>query len=219
VRIFVDTSALLAILDDDDEHHVAALTTLATLERTAALISHSYVLVEAIALCRRRLGAAGTAILVDSLLPTIETAWVDESLHRAGLVAYRAGGGASFVDQVSFEFMRRQGIDVAFAFDADFEAAGFTPPVIRAPSSPDRRLSEAPAGYGSGDADADLVSVSEIAARAGSSTNTVQSWRRRHRDFPAPVARLAAGPVWTWPDVARWIHARSAKRSSEVATR
>lgn len=51
----------------------------------------------------------------------------------------------------------------------------------------------------------DLVSIAEIAARAGVARNTVQSWRRRHTDFPAPVVTLATGPVWRWSDVAAWV--------------
>jgi len=50
----------------------------------------------------------------------------------------------------------------------------------------------------------DLVGVAEIARRAGVAWGTVQSWRRRHPDFPAPAADLAMGPVWRWTDVARW---------------
>jgi len=55
---------------------------------------------------------------------------------------------------------------------------------------------------------ADLVSVTEIAARTGRSVHTVQSWRRRHHDFPKPLVQLAAGPVWTWPAVSGWIASR-----------
>jgi hypothetical protein len=51
----------------------------------------------------------------------------------------------------------------------------------------------------------DLVSVTEIAQRAGTTAGTVHSWRRRHLDFPAPVASLAIGPVWQWPHVAAWL--------------
>jgi hypothetical protein len=110
---------------------------------------------------------------------------------------------------VSFLVMRDAAIEDALAFDADYEAQGFH--LLTAPSSAltDRRLSEAPAPYGSDfEGAAQLVSVTEIAARSGRSTNTVQSWRRRHSDFPVPVASLATGPVWTWPAVARWIDAR-----------
>lgn len=52
----------------------------------------------------------------------------------------------------------------------------------------------------------DLVGVAEIAERAGTTVNTVHSWRRRHPGtFPRPVQELAMGPVWRWGDVATWL--------------
>lgn len=53
----------------------------------------------------------------------------------------------------------------------------------------------------------DLVGVAEIAQRIGVEVGTVQSWRRRHDDFPEPIARLSAGLVWAWPDVDDWARA------------
>ena len=50
-----------------------------------------------------------------------------------------------------------------------------------------------------------LVGASEIAARLGSKrTVYVHDLRRRHPDFPAPVATLSAGLVWDWAEVAAW---------------
>lgn len=52
----------------------------------------------------------------------------------------------------------------------------------------------------------DLVSVQEIAQRAGVQPDTVHKWRVRHGDFPAPFAEVAGTvPVWLWPDVKAWI--------------
>jgi hypothetical protein len=213
VRVFVDTSALLALLDEDDAHHREAAAALRHLLSSAELVTHNYVQVELLALARRRLGPGAVVTLTDDVLPALTTIWIDEALHRAALAAHRAGSKAvSLVDHVSFEVMRREGIQQAFAFDADFEAQGFERPGLPPVGGEGRRLSETGAPYGPGQTEGDqLVSVSEIAARAGRPVNTIQSWRRRHRDFPAPVASLAAGPVWTWPVVERWIAARSAR--------
>lgn len=54
----------------------------------------------------------------------------------------------------------------------------------------------------------DLAGVSEIAARAGVSVNTVQAWRRRYTTFPLPAITLSAGPIWDWSEIAGWIAAR-----------
>jgi predicted nucleic acid-binding protein len=219
VKVFVDTSAWLALLDEDDRHHGEARALFEALIATAELVTHNYVEVETLALARRRLGSDAVARLTDDLLPALTTVWVDEPLHRIALAAHRAGGASvSLVDRVSFEVIRREGIGAALAFDADFDAQGFARPTL--PTQPGRgsRLAEAPAPYGASATAADLVSVSEIAARAGRPINTIQSWRRRHRDFPAPVAALAAGPVWTWPDVERWIAGRAARSRRPTTT-
>ncbi|HEY8868980.1 MAG TPA: PIN domain-containing protein [Candidatus Dormibacteraeota bacterium] len=209
---FVDTSALFALLDQRDRDHNEARLTFRRLLADDVLITHNYVHVEAIALTARRLGREAVGALVDDLLPVISTVWVDENLHRTALEAQRArSAAASFVDHVSFVLMRQTGVRVAFAFDQDFEREGFERPTRVGEIG---RLSEVPAPYRAGEAAADdrggdLVSVSEIAARAGRSVHTVQSWRRRHPDFPSPLAQLAAGPIWTWPAIQGWLESRS----------
>jgi predicted nucleic acid-binding protein len=54
--------------------------------------------------------------------------WVDEGLYRAAIAFWLRRDGAeplSVTDAVSFEVMRREGMREAFAFDGDFERAGF----------------------------------------------------------------------------------------------
>jgi predicted nucleic acid-binding protein len=218
VKVFVDTSALLAILDEDDRFHREAAETFRALMAGTELVTHNYVEVEVLSLARRRLGPGAVARLTDRLLPAMTTIWVDEPLHRAALAAHRgAGASVSLVDNVSFEVMRREVIDQAFAFDADFEAQGFRRPVIDDRLRQGRRISEAAARYGTEmTEEAELVSVSEIASRAHRPISTVQSWRRRHRDFPQPVASLAAGPVWRWPTVQNWIDDRTTRRARGI---
>ncbi len=215
MRVFVDTSALIALLDEDDHRHDEASTTFRSLVATADLVTHNYVHVEAIAVATRRLGAQAARKLIDSLFPTMTTVWVDEGLHRTALAAHRAvAGRVSLVDEVSFAVMRQSGIEFAFAFDADFEVQGFKRPRVAREDQP-RRVSEVLEAYGATPNDvSDLVSVSEIATRAGRPVNTIQSWRRRHTDFPGPVVQLAAGPIWNWPTIAAWISTRGAMRAA-----
>jgi len=53
-----------------------------------------------------------------------------------------------------------------------------------------------------------LVGASEIANRLGLARGqVVHEWRRRHADFPEPVARLRQAMVWYWPDVEAWARA------------
>jgi predicted nucleic acid-binding protein len=209
--VFVDTSAFMALLDEDDFRHAEAASAFRWLAASSSLVTHNYVQVETVALARRRLGIGAVQRLTDSLFPLVRTIWVDEAIHVAALAVHRSGGAPSFVDQVSFMVMREHGLEIAYAFDADFQAQGFR--AALAPRDAGRHeVNEERVSYGSLPA-ADLVSVSEISARAGRPINTIQSWRRRHRDFPVPAARLSAGPIWSWPTVADWISNRDRRQS------
>jgi uncharacterized protein len=127
LAIFVDTSGLYALLSaNDPEHQRATDFWQGLLGAEEEVATHNYVNVEATALVQRRLGLAAVADLAEVLAPaTIQ--WVDSELHQAALATLLAMGrrNLSFVDVVSFEFMRRRGIRQAFAFDTDFRVAGF----------------------------------------------------------------------------------------------
>lgn len=54
----------------------------------------------------------------------------------------------------------------------------------------------------------ELVGTAEIATRLGvGRPQVVHDWRRRHPDFPEPIATLSHFHIWTWPDVAAWAEA------------
>ncbi len=126
--VFVDTSALYAVLDRDDRRHTEAAGIWDRLVETACpLITHSYILVEAFALVQRRLGPAAVVGLQNDVVPLLDVIWVDEGLHRAATEGLLASGSrtVSLVDWTSFALMRDRGLRVAFAFDDDFGAQGF----------------------------------------------------------------------------------------------
>lgn len=125
--IFLDTSAIYAWADAADPNHRAAVRRLAAiLERGEELLTHNYVLLEAIALLHARLGvAAASKLAKDSALFAVE--WVDEDLHAAGVGELERSKRrhVSLVDHISFLVMGRHDVGTAFAFDPDFTAAGF----------------------------------------------------------------------------------------------
>ena len=67
MTVFVDTSALFALLDADDEQHHEAATVFGELAGSVDLVTHSYVHVETIVLTARRLGPLATRALLDDL--------------------------------------------------------------------------------------------------------------------------------------------------------
>ncbi|MDE0702060.1 MAG: PIN domain-containing protein [Acidimicrobiaceae bacterium] len=135
--VFVDTSALYAVLDaSDDRHSDAASGWLRLLEGiehgTFAGVTHYGVVVESSALVQRRLGIAATRDLHDELLAVLSVERVDEALHERALTALLAAAdrNISLVDWTSFQLMRDRGIDHALAFDSDFDDQGFRPPWV-----------------------------------------------------------------------------------------
>ncbi len=126
MTVFVDTSAIYALLDRSDDAHAQALRARDRLIGDD-LVTHSYVLAETISLVRRRLGPDATARLMDEFLPALRIMDVDDALRSRATVAYRdtVSSAVSFVDRTSFEFMRQLGITRAFAMDSDFSSAGF----------------------------------------------------------------------------------------------
>ncbi len=129
MSVFIDTSALLAILDADDEHHKKAKdiwTRLISEEET--IICSNYVLVETFALVQNRLGLEAIRTLQEDILPMITVEWVDETIHQAGvagvLTAMRKK--LSLVDCISFDIMRKLGIKKVFVYDPHFKEHGFS---------------------------------------------------------------------------------------------
>ena len=128
MTIFVDTSALLAVLDADDAGHQIALPAWrAGVEEGDGFVTTNNVLLETTALVQRRLGFPALHALVDDVLPLITTVWVTEADHTAGLSAVRAAAQRhlSLVDCVSFVVMRRLGIRRYLGLDPHFDEQGF----------------------------------------------------------------------------------------------
>jgi predicted nucleic acid-binding protein len=128
-RAFLDTSAVLALLNPKDEQHSQARRVFESLRaQGAGLVATSYVLVETYALVARRMGLAAVRALRSDLAPLVDVVWVDENAHDAGLdlLLERKRRELSLVDAVSFVVMRQQRLEQAFAFDPHFEDEGFS---------------------------------------------------------------------------------------------
>ncbi len=127
MTLFVDTSALYALMDRDDLNHASARRFWTDLGPDEPLLTHNYVLVETSALVQRRLGVEALRVLVDELTLPISTVFVDRVVHDAAVSGVLGSHvrQLSLVDMVSFEIMRRAGIRAAFAFDDHFPRFGF----------------------------------------------------------------------------------------------
>ena len=125
--IFVDTSALYALADRADPRHQEAVHIFdGLLSNGEPLLTHNYVLLEAMALVQHRLGVQPAIKLAESS-GGFEVAWIDRALHERAVrqLARSSKRRVSLVDHVSFLVMREGKVEKAFAFDPDFAAEGF----------------------------------------------------------------------------------------------
>ncbi len=128
MSVFVDTSALYALLVRTEEGHAevsAAFEDL--LENGRPLVTTNYVLLESVALLQYRLGLAPVHDLERSLVPLMTRRWIDESLHRRALerLLRTDRKKLSLVDCTSLVLMEDEGIGEALALDRSFASEGF----------------------------------------------------------------------------------------------
>jgi len=127
MKVFADTSALLAVLDAGDLKHTAAKAAWEKLlGGEADIVTHNYILVETSALVLRRLGLEALRVFEADIVPILHIVWVTPEVHEAAVGAHllAARRALSLVDCVSFEVMRRAGLRSAFAFDTHFSGSG-----------------------------------------------------------------------------------------------
>jgi predicted nucleic acid-binding protein len=125
--VFCDTSAFYAVGIANDENHAKAAAIWKSLASgNNRIVTSNYTVVETISLAQRRRGIGAVHAFI-RLLEDAEVIFVDEPLHRTAIeeCLRNSRRHLSFVDHVSFAFMRRHGIRTAFAFDKDFAAHGF----------------------------------------------------------------------------------------------
>jgi len=127
-RVFVDTSAIIALLVDSDSAHASARVAFESLSvRQAPLLSTSYVLVETYALLGRRVSITAVESFREGFAPLLDIVWIARELHEKALdeLVKRSSKKLSLVDVSSFLVMKEQKIDEVFAYDRHFDLEGF----------------------------------------------------------------------------------------------
>jgi len=115
--IFVDTSALYAVLDADDSNHARARGVWAdSLSDGTRLITSNYVMVETTALLQHRIGLDAVRVLAETVMPVLEVRYLGQDEHQTAMLAVLSANrrGLSLVDCSSFEIMRRLGLRIAY---------------------------------------------------------------------------------------------------------
>lgn len=125
---FVDTSAIIAVLDRNDRNHARARSAWnELLDAREVLVSSNYVVLESSALIQSRFGMEAFRHFHEDVFPLFTLQWVDAQMHLAGVQSALTASRRelSLVDCISFEIMRRKGVQRAFAFDRHFPEQGF----------------------------------------------------------------------------------------------
>jgi predicted nucleic acid-binding protein len=125
---FIDTSALIALLDADDPAHGACRESWRhAVTEAEGLVTTDYVVLETIAVTQRRWGFAAVRTIVSEFLPLIEILPVSTEIRATALDALLAASRRrlSLVDCVSFTVMRRRGIHEYLGLDRHFDEQGF----------------------------------------------------------------------------------------------
>ncbi len=128
MTLFVDTSAIFALLVRDDAMHVHAKQEFARLaDQSAHLTTSSYVLVESTALLQRRVGLQAVHDFNTKIVPLLDVVWADAEWHDRPVerLLAQSDRNLSPVDCLSFEIMETRDISTAYTFDKHFAEHGF----------------------------------------------------------------------------------------------
>ncbi|MBM3477057.1 MAG: PIN domain-containing protein [Armatimonadetes bacterium] len=128
MRVLLDTSALVAMIDTHDPAHEATRDTWASmLGDSSSLVLTSLMLVETLAVLPRRMGMEVVTAFCQRQLPLVEVYAVETPLLLTAVDTWGAARrrDLSLVDVVSFLVMRREGLSHAFTLDPHFAEQGF----------------------------------------------------------------------------------------------
>ncbi len=129
-RVFLDTSALVALSIEEDEHHPEAQRAWDRLiAQRIQCVTTNYVIAETITTVRGFANHARTVEFGERLFHShvLRRIRIDEKLEQAAWALFKKYDDQefSFTDCTSFAVMEADKIKKAFTFDRDFQIAGF----------------------------------------------------------------------------------------------
>jgi predicted nucleic acid-binding protein len=125
-HVFVDTSAVYALLDRDDHHHADAEKRLIALRRSRLQpLLTNFVVAECHALFLARLGPDLARRWLLTNVWHIERVTADDEDKARDIIRTYVDKSFSYTDATSFAVMERLRLRRALAFDRHFEQYGF----------------------------------------------------------------------------------------------
>jgi len=129
VKLFVDTSAWLALNDRSDQHHHAAVVRSPEIrKRRIELVTSEYILDESVTIIRYRVSHHAAVVFGDALLNSNIVRIIDiteeDRLNAWETFKKYKDKELSFTDCTSFVLMKNLKLTKAFAFDDHFRQMG-----------------------------------------------------------------------------------------------
>ncbi len=130
MRLFVDTSAWLALNDKNDQYHnKAAVKSIEIKKHKIELITSEYIIDESITLIRYRVSHRAAVIFGDSLINsnivTIIDVTGENRINAWEMFKKYEDKELSFTDCISFVLMKNLKLNKTFTFDEHFKQLGF----------------------------------------------------------------------------------------------
>ena len=151
MKIFLDTSALIAYCNVDDRYHPEASKTMERIRRGEIPLTRfyttDYVLDETLTFIECVLKIHELAIEVGEALqtsPFTTIIRIDEETFKEAWNIFKNSKGYSFTDCTSFAAMKKYGVTHVFTFDKHFQEAGFQTIPLKNEVSPKQPESPAP---------------------------------------------------------------------------
>lgn len=125
MKVFVDSSAIAALIIKNDGNHEAAVVSLKQLtEKNAELVLSNFVIAEAYNLIASRTysGKAREWVLTNTW--TVERVMSADEKEALKIIENYTDKDFSYTDATSFSLIKRLGFDLAFTFDRHFKQYG-----------------------------------------------------------------------------------------------
>lgn len=128
-KLFVDTSAFIALAKTNDQNHEKAKAFFEELPSPIQAMTSDYVLDETLTRLRDSLGAEKAVLFVEKIFESrlYQVQFIDLKIFKTSLEKMRkyTDKNLSFTDCTSFVLMQTRNLHTAFTFDDDFRKVGF----------------------------------------------------------------------------------------------